>query len=373
VRNWLTGILACAAICLPASAHDAPRDPRLMMFPKTDSGGFILPVDLHTHSVFSDGSVWPDIRVQEAKRDGLTAMAVTEHIEYQPHAADIPHPDRNRSFKLASEVAKSDLLVIPGAEITRNMPPGHINAVFITDANALKADDVEVALRTANAQGAFVFWNHPYWHRQSPDGIARLNPLQDRLIASRLLHGVEVANGEDYSESALRIALENNLAILGTSDIHGLIDWEFDVGKGGHRAVTLVLAAASTSTAIRDSLRAGRTVAWFKQTLIGRPAHVEEVVRSSLTLQVGETVEKSRVLAVKLKNNSPVRYTLRRKGIQAFYNMADVIVVPPYGEIALQVTGGVTPETLLLDFEVLNSIVAPKQTLSLTLRSQVQR
>lgn len=80
-------------------------------------------------------------------------------------------------------------------------------------------------------------------------------------------------------------------------------------------------------------------------------------------------MEKSRVLAVKLKNNSPVRYTLRRKGIQAFYNMADVIVVPPDGEIALQVTGGVTPETLLLDFEVLNSIVAPKQTLSLTLRS----
>lgn len=192
--------------------------------------------------------------------DGKLACAAI-CLPASAHAADIPHPDRNRSFKLASGFAKSDLLVIPGAEITRNMPPGHINAVFITVSNALKADDVEVALRTANAQGAFVFWNHPYWHRQSPDGIARLNPLQDRLIASRLLHGVEVANGEDYSESALRIALENNLAILGTSDIHGLIDWEFDVGKGGHRAVTLVLAAASTSTEIRDSLRAGRTVA----------------------------------------------------------------------------------------------------------------
>ena len=368
MRGWVAGLLGWVALSLPAAAHETARNPRLMVFPKTISGGLILPVDLHTHSVFSDGSVWPDIRVQEAERDGLTAMAVTEHIEYQPHAADIPHPDRNRSFNLASGMAKPDLLVIAGAEITRNMPPGHINAVFITDANALKVDDVEVALRTANAQGGFVFWNHPYWHRQAPDGITRLNPLQERLIGAGLLHGVEVANGEDYSESALQVALDKNLTILGTSDIHGLIDWDFDVANGGHRAVTLVLAPTRTPAAIRDALRAGRTVAWFKQTVIGRPANVEEVVRASLTVEAGDVVEKSRVLAIKLRNSSPIRYTLRRKGAQAFYNSADVVVVPPFGEIALQVTGGVTPQTLQLDFEVLNSITAPKQTLSLTLR-----
>ena len=115
MRGFLAGILVWAAFGLPAGAHDAPRDLRLMVFPSTAAGGLILPVDLHTHSVFSDGSVWPDIRVQEAKRDGLTAMAVTEHIEYQPHAADIPHADANRSLKLASEIAKTDLWVIAGA------------------------------------------------------------------------------------------------------------------------------------------------------------------------------------------------------------------------------------------------------------------
>jgi hypothetical protein len=140
------------------------------------------------------------------------------------------------------------------------------------------------------------------------------------------------------------------------------------VANGGHRAVTLVLAPTRTPAAIRDALRAGRTVAWFKQTVIGRPANVEEVVRASLSVEAGDVVEKSRVLAFKLKNNSPIRYTLRRKGGQAFYNSADVVVVPPFGEVALQVTGGVTPQTLELDFEVLNSITAPKQTLSLTLR-----
>ena len=65
-------------------------------------------------------------------------MAITEHLEYQPHIDDIPHPDRNRSFDIAEDIAKNkDLTVINGAEITRMFPPGHINAIFIEDANKL--------------------------------------------------------------------------------------------------------------------------------------------------------------------------------------------------------------------------------------------
>ena len=37
------------------------------------------------HSVFSDGLVWPTVRVDEAYRDGLDAISLTEHIEYRPH------------------------------------------------------------------------------------------------------------------------------------------------------------------------------------------------------------------------------------------------------------------------------------------------
>ena len=56
-----------------------------------------LKTDLHIHTVFSDGYVWPNIRVMEALRDNLDAISLTEHLEYQPHLTDIPHPDRNRS------------------------------------------------------------------------------------------------------------------------------------------------------------------------------------------------------------------------------------------------------------------------------------
>ncbi|GIR30125.1 MAG: hypothetical protein CM15mP44_4080 [Candidatus Neomarinimicrobiota bacterium] len=82
-----------------------PKSNRKIEFP--DLPGYkTLVCDLHMHSVFSDGSVWPDIRVQEAIRDGLDVIATTEHIEYQPWKDDIPHPDRNRSYEYHSNFAK---------------------------------------------------------------------------------------------------------------------------------------------------------------------------------------------------------------------------------------------------------------------------
>jgi len=65
-----------------------------------------LTCDLHMHTVFSDGAVWPIIRVDEAMRDGLDVIAITEHLEYQPHKEDIPNPDRNRSHVVASNRAQ---------------------------------------------------------------------------------------------------------------------------------------------------------------------------------------------------------------------------------------------------------------------------
>lgn len=57
--------------------------------------------DLHIHTVFSDGVVWPTLRVDEAVRDSIDLISLTEHIEYQSHLNDIPHKNRNRSFQIA--------------------------------------------------------------------------------------------------------------------------------------------------------------------------------------------------------------------------------------------------------------------------------
>ncbi|MEQ1783628.1 MAG: hypothetical protein ABMA14_19910, partial [Hyphomonadaceae bacterium] len=139
MRKIFASLLVLAMFAPSAAAHDGDTiaQARKINFPKLDDGRSVLAVDLHTHSVFSDGSVWPDIRVEEAKRDGLFAMAVSEHLEYQPHMKDLPNPDRNRSFQIASDAAvvkpdavgdnKAPLIVIPGSEITKIVqPPGHM-------------------------------------------------------------------------------------------------------------------------------------------------------------------------------------------------------------------------------------------------------
>ena len=77
-----------------------------------------LKCDFHMHSVFSDGLVWPTVRVDEAYRDGLDAISLTEHIEYRPHKQDVVS-DHNRSFDLCREQAeKLGILLIKGSEIT---------------------------------------------------------------------------------------------------------------------------------------------------------------------------------------------------------------------------------------------------------------
>ena len=40
-----------------------------------------LKCDFHMHTVFSDGLVWPTVRVDEAYREGLDAISLTEHSE----------------------------------------------------------------------------------------------------------------------------------------------------------------------------------------------------------------------------------------------------------------------------------------------------
>lgn len=350
---------------------------RPINFPDAPNGSRILTADLHAHSVFSDGHVWPSIRVEEADRDGIDALSLTEHLEHQPKAADIPNPDRNRSYQVAvSEAAASKIdavMLIKGAEITRGMPPGHVNAVFLQDANKLLVSDAGQAIREANNQGAFVFWNHPNWLPQAPDGVARILPFHEELIRAGKLHGVEVANGtlDAYSEHALEIALKYNLTILGTSDIHGLIDWTHNGGHGGHRPMTLVLAKGRTPDTLKEALFAGRTVAWINDDLIGRAENVEQVFRACVKIEPGAYLPKSSVLEVALVNSCPLAFTLENTGVRTFHNITDVVRIARYATTRLQVRMNDEKRVLQLDFTVLNTQVRPRQHLKAALSADI--
>ena len=349
------------------------QDHRKIQFPDIP-GFYTIVCDLHIHTVFSDGSVWPDIRVQEAHLDGLDAIAVTDHLEYQPYRADLPNPDRNRAFEVAKRANQDHpLIVIPGAEITRAMPPGHVNAIFISDANALVADPGEPALEIKDVfeevrrQGGYAFWNHPAWTAQRPDAMAKLEDLHLELIQAGMLQGVEVANQFTYSDEALQIALDHDLAILATSDIHGLIDWDFNVAEGGHRPVTLVLTKERTAESIHEGLRERRTIAWYRNTLIGREAELLPLMEASLRISEAKFRPRTSVLDVTLENHSDARFLLRNTSTFTFHEDADLVEIPPHGStrVALKTLDQDAPYSI--SFEVMNAITSPNVHPELTL------
>lgn len=366
-------LLLLMMLATPLAAQHPHRHDRVIRFPDVD-GYLTLVCDLHLHTVFSDGSVWPNIRVEEALRDGLDVIAMTDHIEYQPHGADIPHPDRNRSHEIAAAAAsRSELIVLRGSEITRRMPPGHANAIFVEDVNRLIVDDSVEVFREANRQGAFVFWNHPNWTAQRADGVATLTDVHRQLIREGLLHGIEVVNEETFSEEALQIALDNNLAILGTSDIHGLIDWQFEVPEGGHRPVTLVFVRERSEEGVREGLDARRTVVWFDDTLIGREEHLTPLLNASIRVVDAAYDGDTSVLEVDIENSSVAEFILQNRSDYTFHQSADVFSVGPQATRRLYVKTVVRRDSVSLAFEVLNAVVAPGRHAMMTLDVEVEQ
>ena len=356
-----------------------------------DTGKYLtLVVDLHTHSVFSDGHVWPNVRVAEALLDGLDAVAITEHLEYQPHQVFIPHPDRNVAFgEAALAAAGTDLIVVAGSEITRAAPEGHMNAVFITDANALwpvggrsgpelaafaSEWTAQEAVAAANAQRGFVFWNHPWGSPRTPHLRTELTEVQQALIEQGQLHGIEIVNGASYNEEAHRIAVDHDLTYIGTSDVHNLIDWDYDVTGNGHRPVTLVLAAERSADAIKEALFAKRTVVWFDNLLIGRDEPLQALLHAGLVIESAIRDEDDATIQVTLRNNTDATLQLRHLSTasQSLHRHADLVEVAPQSQTNLTVKPAVMPDELTMEFEVLNALTTPNTHPAVTLRRAIK-
>ena len=372
---------------------------RTMSFPDTKEY-LTISTDLHTHSVFSDGHVWPNIRVAEARKDNIDVLAITEHLEYQPHIMHIPHENRNAAYIEAKRSASgTDLIVINGSEITREMPPGHINAIFVKDANKLykfdqkllpeakeliqeRAQGAELpeeqmqvienyalgnlyppleALKEAKNQGAFVFWNHPMWGSQASDGIARLDEMHKEFITKDLLHGIEIVNTGTYSEEAFNIALENNLALIGTSDVHDLIEWDYDAHNNEHRPVTLVFAKKRNEASIKEALFDRRTVVVFKDRLIGKSEHLLPLLESIISISSNGYRKGTQILKIEILNNSSANMVLENLSEFNFADSDDLISIPKNEKVTLQVKTLEVLDNLDLKFRILNALTAPKE------------
>lgn len=311
----------------------------------------IYKADLHNHTIFSDGSVTPEFRIQEAWHDGLDVIAVTEHVEYRPYEGKMMNfltgyvpknvkpansnvirseatdagilSDLNYPVKLYQNAAKAyGITVIPGAEITREPTViGHYNALFTKDNNTIYAKDPMQSIRNAKAQGAIVMQNHPGWRRTTLD----MMEFEEKVYAENLISGIEIMNGGEFYPRAITRALKNKFFMSSNTDIHGSTAEDYVIGGNGHRNMTFIFAQENTLEALREAMESQRTLAYSHGTLAGEQSLLIDLFKASIATKVIQTAS-SGAKTVLLTNNSSIKYTLR-------FGNANPVILEPFTSI----------------------------------------
>jgi len=262
--------------------------------------------DFHIHTVFSDGLVWPTIRVRECWAEGLDVMAITDHLEYLPHKKFMKG-DHNSSYDLAvQEAKKHNILLIKASEITRSMPPGHLNAFFIEDANKLDKKKPEKAFEAVREQNGLMIWNHPGWKAQQAD-TCRIYDIHKQLIKEGRLHGMEVMNHTEWYPIVLQWCIDHQLAVFANSDIHDVNGYVYDV-KQSHRPMTLLFAKEKSFTGVREAIESARTIAWFDYQLAGPEDLLKQLFEASVQLS-SPYYKNGDMEYLELSNNSDLQFS----------------------------------------------------------------
>ncbi len=350
------------------SAQDGVR--RHFNIPDID-GFHTLKADLHIHTVFSDGLVWPTLRPVEAWTEGLDVISITDHIEYRPFSKDVVG-DHNRSYELAlPKAAELGIILIKGTEITRKMPPGHSNALFVKDINQIDTPEWKDAFAEAGKQGAFIFWNHPGWKAQQRDTVKWFDE-HTGLLASKQMHGIEIVNYKEYYPEAFKWALEKNLTILANSDIHGSVYQEYDLSGSGHRPMTLIFTRERSEKGVKDALFERRTVALFNGTYYGREEWMSKLFKACVGINADPLTSGEKSRSVEITNYSSIDLFLVPGKEAEKAGMIYRIELPAHSTIKLT-AGGWGSEIAVkpgqqFGFMVENMFVAPDQKLKVNIR-----
>ena len=344
MKKLIFGLLAI----LPASAF-AQYNPEILRTPvaqppqrleivlPTVNGYNIYKTDLHTHSVYSDGEVTPAFRVREAHFDGLDAIAITEHIEYRriegkmlkflkgytdgkalkAQNTDLIRKDITDAGILADlnypveeaikESKKYSVLVIPGAEITREpVKIGHFNALFTKDNNKIYHPDPLQSIKNAREQGALIQHNHPGWRRTSN----AKTEFETTVYKEGLIDGIEVSNGGSTYPNIIDRAREEKLFVAANTDIHTTTA-EYYRLKGHMRNMTLIFAKECTLESLREALEAKRTLAYSGGYISGDEQLLKDLFLASVKCEIVSTNKKTGEKTVSITNMCSFTYQFK--------------------------------------------------------------
>lgn len=240
-----SGILLLVGV-LTGTLRDSSRNPL-----PADRGGYkVIEADFHVHSHFGDGILSPFSLVLQAQRQGLHAIAITDHN--QIFAAKC-----GRWF--SKRIGGPTVLV--GEEVTA--PSFHLIAVGLTNRVKWQQSAAE-AIQEIQRQGGIAIAAHPT--RKFWEGFDK--PAMQQLDGTEVMHTLSYASGNRGEEirAFYRTAEANgrSLTAIGSSDYH----WFDSLGM----VRTYVFVRSNSESEILDALRNGRTVVYDREgTEYGKP------------------------------------------------------------------------------------------------------
>ncbi|MHB8506086.1 MAG: PHP domain-containing protein [Acidimicrobiales bacterium] len=220
-----------------------------------DLPGVWLKAALHTHTTESDGDLSPRALAMQYGGAGFDVLAITDH------------------WRLTHVPSTPSLLLVPGAELTFDLPDGMTPDLLVYGISEIPEDpggdrshwmfneeehweqrtfpDLTTAAAWVGAQGGACYVAHPYWTGMGPAP----------LLGAEGVHGLEVYNasaetecGRGDSSMVWDAALEAGRALsaIATDDTHYPL---FDIGH----AWTMVRAADPSPEAVVHALREGHS------------------------------------------------------------------------------------------------------------------
>ena len=325
-------------------------------------GYYTLKCDFHMHSVFSDGVVWPPVRVDEAIAEGLDVISITDHVEYHRKEVEDNHMV---PYEIARKHAEGkDLKLILGGEISASRD--HFNALFLQNTDAPELRDKVPARRiaAANQQGAFVFWNHPGWTAKYKDGNCPRDEAFIELIKTGQIKGIEICNGDGYWEGAHELALEYGLTLIGDSDIHGVSTYPYQPEK--HRTITLVFAHENSVEGVQEALLDHRTAIYQGDHLIGPEDFLKPLFFESLDIET-EYREGTSLAIMSIANHSDFDFICENKSPYKFYNGIDFFTIKAHARTTIIVKTLEQLPGFSLGLMVHNALVVPGKSMELSI------
>jgi hypothetical protein len=338
-------------------------------------GYLTLKGDFHVQTVFSDGEVWPTVRVNEAWENGLDVLAITDHVEYRPNLSEAKF-DHNQSYEIAKPLADQlGLILVRGAEMSFNSVPDHLNAIFIKNANLLVRDSWAEALQECKDQDAFVFLDPQGTERQPPGTTNWWQQYQKRFPPGTI-GGIEIFNGRNFAPDALRWGIKNGMTLLANSNVKGPLDRTYPP-EADSRPVTLVFATERKAESVLYALRNKRTALFFEGKLIGDARFLRPIFSGSVKI-VGPALNlgnnESKFLQV--HNSSDIDFSLIQRQTAVGFGYQEEVTLKAHRTTLIEVVGKSdeikNQPVLSLEYEVSNLITGSGEKLRVVIEADNQ-